>query len=246
MRGAPAALACLLFFGACGGGQDQARLGAGASSPDADGNCPAVPAGVSSAPMTIPDTIALANALLGARASLSLECFVSSLSRPVAVLGAASTFSLQPGNATNPRIFIFSGSLIMSVVPTGAANNQIELAQYTTSATRSIKAQLVFPVSAPVTPADPYDSVRLGGGGTICGDCHTGEVVAPQVTATVGFESDVFQPLPTQIVPLQKMLDDTAGCDPQQDPERCAILSAVFNHGAATTGAFSPDARTFN
>jgi hypothetical protein len=245
MRRAPAALVCVLFLGACGGSQEQTRLGAGESSPDG-GACPAVPSTVSTSPATISDAVALANALLGDQPSLSLECFVSSLSRPVKVLGTASTFSLQPGNADNPRIFLFSGSLVMSVVPTGAANNQIELAQYTTSTVRSIKAQLVFPVGAPIAAPDPYDSVRLGTGGTICGDCHTGEALAPEVTVTQAFESDVFQPLASQIVPLQKMQDDTSTCDPQQDPERCAILNSVFSHGAVTTGAFDPNARTFN
>jgi len=163
----------------------------------------------------------------------------------MAVVGTASTFSLQPGNATNPRIFVFSGSLIMSVVPTGAANDQIELAQYTTSSVRSIKGQLVFPVTAPIAAAEPYDSVRLGGG-TLCGDCHSGEVPAPQVTVTSAFESDVFQPRASQIVPLQKMQDDNATCDPQQDAARCGILKGLFNHGAVVTGAFDPNARTFD
>lgn len=239
-----AALACLLLAGACAATPKESQSDALAT--DAGGGCPTAPSTVSRSPSTIADAVALANGMLGNNASLSIDCYLSALSRPLTMLGAISTFSLQPSvqGALNPRVFIFSGNLVMSVVPTGLGSPDIEVSEYT-SPVRSIKGQIAFPLTAPLTQAEPYDSVRLGYG-TVCGNCHPAEQPAPQVTVTAAFESEVFQPTATTIVPLEKMLDDNATCDPQQDPQRCAILNALFNHGAVVTGAFSPDAPTFN
>jgi hypothetical protein len=257
----PAAFAGLLLLllpllGACAAAPKESqpgRLSTDASSDlssdlssAATGGCPTAPGTVSRSPATIADAVALANGLLGDNASLSIDCFLSALSRPMTMLGAVSIFSLQPSvqGALNPRIFIFSGNLVMSVVPAGMGSPDIELAEYT-SPVRSIKGQMAFPLTAPLTAADPYDSIRLGAG-TVCGSCHPAEQQAPQVTVTAAFESEVLQPTSTAVVPLQKMQDDNATCDPQQDPQRCAILNALFNHGAVVSGAFSPEAPTFN
>ncbi|HVY39154.1 MAG TPA: hypothetical protein VHM31_14515 [Polyangia bacterium] len=243
----------LILVSACGAAP-QERSGpdagtpaadAAAPPPDASSGCPAAPTAALASPATVADAVALANALLARRSPLSLDCFLSALQRPLTVLGVISTFSLQPsvGGAMNPRIFIFSGNLVMSVVPAGEGSPFVELAEYT-SPIRSIKGQLAFPVTAPIPLADAYDSIRDGDAATTCGVCHRYEEPAPQVTAAAAFESGVLAPVPTDVVPLQRMQDDLSTCDPQSEPERCAILNALFSRGPVLTGAFSPDAPT--
>jgi hypothetical protein len=245
------ALLCLLLLGGCAVSQEQPPLDAGAGPSDAMGaaldGCPARPSTVSAAPTTISDAVALANGLLGSNSSLSIDCFLATLSRPLTVVGAVSTFSLQPSpdGARDPRLFIFSGNLMLSAVPSGMGSWFIELAE-TTTPLRSLKAQLgPFPLTEAIPAAKPYDDIRQPSGGTICGTCHSGEEIAPQITATTAFDSAVFRPFSTDLVPLDQMQNETASCDPQQEPQRCAILNAVFGHGTVVTGAFPPDAQTF-
>lgn len=237
-----AVLLCVLLFpfGACGGSSGSGA----ASSSDASLDCPSLPNPALGSPSTIADAVALANGLLAQQAPLSIDCFLSSLNRPLAVLGAVSTFSLQPSpnGALNPRMFLFSGNLVMSVVPAGTGSPLVELAEYTTPV-RSIKGQLEFPLTATVSDAAPYDSIR-DGTGTECGACHGGEQPAAQVTVTQAFESDVLQPVSGTNVTLEQMKNDAATCDLTQEPDRCAILDAVLDHGQVVTGSFSPDAKT--
>lgn len=243
----------LLLVSACGAApQERAQpdaagpaADAGVPPPDAGNGCPAAPTPAMASPSTIADAVALVNALLARRSPLSVDCFLSALQHPLTVLGVISTFSLQPSvnGAMNPRIFIFSGNLVMSVVPAGEGSPFVELAEYT-SPIRSIKGQLAFPVTAPIALADAYDSIRDGDSATTCGVCHRYEEPAPQVTAAAAFESGVLAPLPSDVVPVQRMQDDLSTCDPQNEPDRCAILNALFSRGPALTGAFSPDAPT--
>ena len=238
------AFAAVLFLGGCAASQPEAALDA-ATSPDGGSACPTRPSTATGSPASIAEAVALVNGLRGDRPSLSIQCFLSTLDRPLKVVGAISTFSLQASvDSNDPRIFIQSGNLIMSVLPSGTNSWQIELAEVTTPL-RSMKAQLEFPAIAPVSAAAPYDSVRLSGAGTICGSCHAGEQLAPQITATQAFESNIIQPRPSTLVSLDWMQNLTATCDPTQDPDRCAILTGVFGHGAVVEGAFPPDAQTF-
>jgi len=252
-RRAPAALACLLVAAAavsgCAVSQDQSQADAAPPAPDApdpiDG-CPARPSGVSGSPSSVADAVALANGLLGTNPSLSIDCFLAALTRPLTLVGSISTFSLQPSvnGAHDPRLFIFSGNLMFSAVPAGNGSPFIELAE-TTTPLRSIKAQLgPFPLTAPIPAAAPYDDIRQGAG-TVCGACHAAEEPAPQVTVAAAFDSAVLQPFTTALVPLDQMQSDAASCDPQQDPARCAVLNGVFGHGTVVSGAFPADAQTF-
>ena len=210
----------------------------------AHGTCAELPPGISGSPSTIAQTVGLVNALLAARPpSLSLACFVQRLDRPLVTLGVQSTFSLQPADGPrSPRVFIFSGTLVMSVAAGGSASDRLELAEYP-SPLRSIKAEIAFPVNAPVPLAEPYDRIRLGDG-TTCGVCHRDERPAPEVSVTKAFESGVFNPRPQDVVPLPYMQDQAGACDPAQEPFRCALLNALFENGTVETGAFAPGAPT--
>jgi len=161
--------------------------------------CALAPAGLSTAPTTILDAVAMANTLLAAQPagspSLSLPCFVQRMSRPLTTLGVQSVFSLQPAvGERSPRIFIFSGPLVMSVAPAGPGHQLLELAEYP-SPLRSIKAEMAFPLTAPLPPNEPFDRVHNDTGtGTLCGNCHGAEEQSTRLTFTKVYESVVFKP----------------------------------------------------
>jgi hypothetical protein len=217
-----------------------------ASDGPAEPLCPTLPAGVSGSPRTIPATVAMVNALVQAgSAPLTIPCFLSRLERPMGVSAVNSEFSLQPGDGPrSPRMFAFLGELelILSVTPVGAAKDFLELAEYPTPL-RSIKAEIAFPVTAPVPPAEPYERIRAGTG-TVCGGCHRDERPAPSVTVATAFESGVFKPRPEDLVPLPSVREHQAACDPKVEPFRCAVFEALLGHGAVHEGQFPEDAPT--
>lgn len=201
---------------------------------------------LSGAPSTIADVVALANAMQAEQQQpVTLPCFVERLDRPLAVLPVLSPFSLQPGEgARSPRVFLFSGNIVMSVAPAGTGQDRLELAEYT-SPTRSIKAEIAFPVAATIAPSNPYDRVlRQYGPGTICGGCHLGEQPATVVANANAFESEVFRPRTSEEVSIPYLQDQTRTCDPTLEPERCSLLTALFGRGEVTVRQFSADAPT--
>jgi hypothetical protein len=131
----------------------------------------------------------------------------------------------------------------MTVVPTGDARNLLELGQQV-SETRSTKAEIAFPVRAPLPPAQPYEHIIMDGGATSCGTCHGFEQPAPVATTPNAFSSDVFKPLKTQEIDLPFLRDQYLGCDATAEPERCAMFAAIFAHGELVPRAFSDKART--
>lgn len=182
--------------------------------------------GVSGAPGSIAGVVALANAL---PRPLSLSCFLESLDRPLHVHTTRSTVSLQPSAGDrSPRIFLFSGSLILSVVPEGKGSPLMEMGQLVDPA-RSLKAEIRFPLEGPLGPDDPYEHVR-DANGTTCRFCHPDEAPAPQV-APAAYVSGAFKPSPGGRVTLDFLAQERARCDGAAEPDRCAILRALFDHG---------------
>jgi hypothetical protein len=245
--GMSAVLASALLTGCAAGGSDT-----GAAPPaaqvdvPAESACPSLPSGVSGSPLTIADAVGMANALVQQGAApLTIPCFVSRLDRPLTALGVDSPFSLQPGDGRrSPRMFAILGptKLVLSFAPAGSASDRIELAEYP-SELRSIKAEMAFPMTAPISLAEPYDRIRTATG-TVCGGCHQYEVAAPQVTVTSAFESGVFKPRSDEVVPVPEMQTQERSCDPKQEPYRCAIFQALFEHGAVLQGELPQNAPT--
>lgn len=237
-RGPVAALALAIAMAGCAGQP--------ANDGPAEPLCPALPAGVSGSPRTIPATVEMVNALVQAGAApLTIPCFLSRLERPMGVSAVNSEFSLQPGDGPrSPRMFAFMGELelIISVTPAGAARDFVELAEYPTPL-RSLKAELAFPVTAPVPAAEPYERIRAGTG-TVCGGCHRDERPATGVTAFPAFESGVFKPRPQDLVPLPAVRELHGTCDPKVEPFRCAMFEALLGHGPVHEGEFPQDAPT--
>ena len=205
---------------------------------DVPRECPP-PAGFDAAPQSIEEVVALVNAL---PKPTSLSCYLQALPRPLSLYATTSTFSAQPsGGQSDPRIFAFEGSLVQSVVPSGQGAALLELAMLT-SETRSVKAEIEFPVEAALAPEDPYDRIRMGTG-TTCGVCHLSEFLANTVTITDAYESDALQPAPESALSLSLARQYARDCDAAATPERCGILMGLFAHGDATPGEFPPSAK---
>lgn len=188
-------------------------------------------------PSTIADVVALVNAL---PRPTRLSCVLESLERPLAVYASTSTAGAQPASGShNPRLFLFRGELVMSVVLEGEASATLELAQ-AIGERRSIKAELAFPVDAELTPSAPYDQVELGAG-TSCGLCHGAEARVPSIDFANAWASDVFQDDPDQALPLSFVRQNAIDCDHEAEPQRCEMLDAIFGHGEVVPGDLARD-----
>lgn len=202
------------------------------------------PASVGGAPQTIEDVTKLINALAAEHdGKVELPCFVASLDRPLGAAASSGFVSAQPAKGSrSPRMFLWSGALVMSVVPEGIGANLLELG-FQTTPTRSIKAEIAFPVTAPLSPSSPYDRV-LDQPLTKCAACHADEEPATSVTWAQAFESDVLRPADFDEVDLGNLAEESKSCDPAVEPQRCALLGAVFDQGGIHAQAFSRDAKT--
>lgn len=229
---------------ACGGASPAGSADA-AAAPDAAKACAPSSGGAASL-ASIGDAVALMNDLLAqGRTDVTLPCFVESLARPLGALAVNSRFSAQPAaGPRSPRVFLFSGPLVVSVVPAGPSGDLLELAEYV-SPVRSIKAEIAFPRLAPTSPTAPFDRVAAAGG-TVCGGCHRNEEAADTVDGIHAFVSNVLRPVTADEVPWSSVEAEAAACDPAVEPARCSLFNAVVGHGPLHPGAFSADAATID
>lgn len=202
------------------------------------------PASLGGSPQTIEDVTILINALASQHdGALDLPCFVASLDRPLGAAASSGFVSAQPAHGErSPRMFLWSGALVMSVAPEGIGLNLLELG-YQTTPTRSIKAEILFPVKEPLTFAAPYDRI-LDEPGTRCAGCHAGEEPAKGVTWARAFESEVLRPSDSDLVDLGYVDQQSKSCDPAEEAQRCNVLRSVFDQGGIHSRSFSRDART--
>jgi hypothetical protein len=189
----------------------------------------ATPNGVNGRPTTLQEAVILMNTL---PRPTTLACFLEALERPLQVFMTSSNQSLQPSpGPESPRIFVVNEPLVMSIVPVGSASVTLELG-YRTQPRRSIKTEIVFPLTRDVTFDTFFDEV-LNGAVTRCSACHTSEVKVfdPALNIEV-FESDIYEPFsPVYDVDVETVRAARAACDETVEPERCAILGGLFDHG---------------
>jgi hypothetical protein len=233
------AVTAALFSAHCGNaGQDSA------DPPPEDLAICHAPASASGSPATIEDVTALINALAEEHGgTVELPCFVASLNRPLGAATSSGFVSAQPAEgARSPRMFLWSGALVLSVVPEGIGGNLLELG-FQTTPTRSIKAEIEFPVTAPLSLSAPYDRV-LGEPLSKCAPCHANEEPATSVTWAKAFESEVLRPSDFHEVDLGEVEQESKACDKAVEPQRCALLGSIFDQGGIHAQAFAREART--
>jgi hypothetical protein len=242
-------LACWSLVVACGEGSGEAAPAAsgplesvdgsrGAPEPAAElGPCAPAP-GTTGSPSSIAETVDFVN---GLPMPVSLACFLEALERPLRLVATRSFFSAQPAmGARSPRIFLFTDGIIHSIVPEGSARNLLEMGE-ATSPGASIKAELEFPISENITLATAFERLPLDDI-TTCGVCHNGHV--PVLGIDGAFESEVLRPADRELVPLAELEDEARSCDGELEPERCAMLGALFQHGEVIATEFPRSVRT--
>ena len=208
------------------------------------------PEGVSGSPRTIEEAVTLLNAL---PKPTSVACFLESLDRPLQAIATRNIVSAQPAfSAVSPRIFLRHGQLVLSVVPEGEGSHLLEFSYLLEGDTRSIKAELALPLTGPVPASAPYehvlptDPVGLARGGTVCGGCHAHEERVQSIGFASAFSSVAFRPNPSFQVSLETLAAEQKSCDRAAQPDRCAILTALFGHGAVTPAEFPSAMVIFN
>lgn len=253
--GALALCAC-----SCAGAESDGDAGGSGSRPGDAGSMPAEPRDAAREPAraidprcvapegvsTMPSTIAEAAALLDALPKpVSLPCFVDALARPFSLQAVDSTFSAQPAQGrVSPRVFLFFPGLTLSVVPAGPGAHLLEFGEARPE-NQSLKAELEFPITGELDEAAPYERVHFDESITTCGFCHQGERRAEEIASPLAFVSPALQPRPYQRIALSELAKQVALCDEVVEPERCALLEALFAAPAPLEHDFPAGYRTF-
>jgi hypothetical protein len=190
--------------------------------------------GATGSPTTIVEAVTLINSL---PRPTSLACFLESLDRPLTLYMTESDQSLQPSpGPRSPRTFVLRADMEMSVIFEGKASNTLEFG-FRPQVSRSIKTEILFPVTNDVNLATIFTRIQQTERTTICGNCHVDEqhVDFPGFPDGV-FESDVFEPYEFYEVKLEDLKNENSICDKAAEPYRCELLSAIFDHGETLQG----------
>jgi hypothetical protein len=190
--------------------------------------------GATGSPTNILEAVALINSL---PRPTSLACFLESLDRPLTLYMTESDQSLQPSpGPRSPRTFMLRADMEMSVIFEGKASNTLEFG-FRPEVSRSIKTEILFPVTKDVNLATIFTRIQQTERTTICGACHVDEqhVDFPGFPDGV-FESDVFEPYSFYEVKLEDLKNENTICDKVAEPYRCELLSAIFDHGDTLQG----------
>lgn len=191
-------------------------------------------------PGSIVETVALLNAL---PQPTSLPCFLATLPRPLSLAATFNVSSAQPAvGRQNPRLFVLSDALIVSIVPAGDGSRLLEFGEFV-EAGRSLKAEMEFPIEQPLQPSDPFTRVKYNDEHTTCGFCHREEL--PHGSIADAFVSLAFQLQPSTEVPIAEVRAEYERCDPAEDAYRCEMLQALFAFGDVVQGSFPEDLALF-
>ena len=193
-------------------------------------------------PHTIAELVTLLNAL---PKPLTVACFVESLSRPLAVNATRSVLSAQPADgARSPRTFLFFDGLTVSVVAAGDGARLLEIGERRGEAL-SLKAELEFPITTQLSEGTPFERVRYDERLSTCGFCHQGETPAPDIAASNAFISPALRPPARERVFVSDLATEHAACNAEAEPDRCALLDALFRTATPIEHEFPATYKTF-
>lgn len=236
MRRAPQiVLGALAAWSACGPAPEPEQT-APAVAPAVDPRrCKPAP-GTTGAPRTIDEAVALAN---GLPFPVTAECFVEALDRPLPIEATTSRNSLQRAEGErSPRVFIWGAdSLVISIVLDGPARDLVEFGQFV-EPRRTIKGELEFPLTAPISTATALERVRNPEhpGITRCFVCHDREEDEPGIPGAR--TSLALRPRESTLVDVTSLAAERERCDRAVEPARCAWLDALFAHGPVVRRPF--------
>ena len=200
------------------------------------------PAGVSSSPQSIAETVTLINSL---PKPLTLPCFLESLARPLEMHATFSIISAQPAvGARSPRVFLFIGPNTMSVALDGVGNLLLEFGEVRADY-RSLKGEITFPLTANISPTAPFENVMFNDQLTTCGLCHAAEIQESALSGVRAFVSESLRPAPSDQVFASALSHELAICNPAAEPYRCAMLDGLMGWGTMNDHQFPAGMATF-
>jgi len=197
--------------------------------------------GTTGNPKTIYEAVNLIN---GLPHPVDFPCMLESLDRPLSLNANFNTQSAQPAQGKrSPRIFIIlNESLSVSLIPGGTT---LEFGERDAGGTTSVKAELHFPVEDQLLPEEAFSrlSPAENTGLTLdqassCGVCHDNEEPAPDYPFRGAFRSARVRPQSFFAVDVTAIRQERDTCDSASEPERCAMLKALFDHGDVVQTAF--------
>ncbi len=198
--------------------------------------------GTTGSPRTMTEVVQLIN---GLPMPVTIPCFLQSLTRPLKLYATSSVVSAQPANGfANPRLFILGDGISLSLVPFGDSSHLLEIGEFT-SINRSIKGEIDFPVTAPLSLEAPLERIHGEDGRTVCRICHHPEVPLPAYPVSGAFESTAYRPIPRLEVNFDYVEFQHTTCDRELEPERCDFYAALFDQGQVSRGEFPPEMPTF-
>jgi hypothetical protein len=80
-----------------------------------------------------------------------------------------------------------------------------------------------------ITAQTPFDRIMYAPEITRCSFCHAGEALAGDITFAEAWSSQALRPTPINAVTLGSLAAETAACDAQAEPDRCAMLHGLFD-----------------
>lgn len=186
-------------------------------------------------PSSIDQTVTLINAL---PKPLTIDCFIRALKKPLKVFSTNSPSSVQPAvDADNPRIFVINKNFVMAFAPKGNGKSVMEMS-LKVSATSSVKGEIPFPVTGPISVDAPYTRIREGSFGTSCRTCHTNEGQYAGLASNQAFQSNIISPLEGSRVSQAYMKVQADYCNSNVDKYRCNMIKAIYIEGQAQDAAF--------
>ena len=207
---------------------------------------------VSGAPRSIEQVVDLINSL---PKPVSVACFVESLDAPLKVYASNSVASLQLSTGPqDPRWFIFSLPLIMSVTSDGPGAELLEMGVLQPDNRRTLLGELRMPIDTEIKHALPYE--RIGQDlGTTCGFfCHQNEAPDPSITFAKAFVSKSIRAAPDSEVTLDSLRGVLSRCTPPSakpaatsaatsvaTSARCDLLHALLVTGRGQREDFPAD-----
>jgi hypothetical protein len=226
------------------GASSQGEAGAssqGGSSTQGEAGSPSQ--GASENPKTIYEMLDHINALPH---PVELSHLLESLNRPLSLNANSNTQSAQPAvGKRSPRIFlILNDTLSMSFVP--GADPTLEFGERNAGDPGfSVKAEVHFPIEDQLAPEDAFTRLapdaatgRTLEDATRCGVCHDNEKPTADYPFLGAFTSAIVKPSTFFAVDVASIRQERETCDASAEPERCAVLQALFDHGDVVQKAF--------
>ncbi len=173
------------------------------------------------APATIEEMVDHLNSL---PPPVTVPCLLDSLARPLEIEATEGVVSAQPADGPeSPRIFVFTGNLVTSLVASGPGSEVLEFGE-AVGDRHTRKGEVAVPVEQTLAYTDPFTRIEHPDYGTSCAICHIEQTDHP----TGGTTSIGIAPESRERISISELRAALEICNTQPSVDRCATLEALF------------------